>query len=120
MEEVFLLSLLHDHFDAATDRYGFRIPMLGDKRKKPDKDLRIANTAGYFERSKVFFDEDLKEDRYTQRLIQQYLKFRVGVRNNEKDGPDAMEGAFHLINYMKASSQGDLNIIPRHKSKYKI
>lgn len=120
MEEVFLLSLLHDHFDAATKSYGFRIPMIGDKRKKPDKDLRIANTAGFFERSKVYFDESLKEDRYTQRLIEQYLKFRIGVRNNEKDGPDAVEGGFNLINDMRSMMASDINLIPRRKSKYKI
>ena len=34
MEEVFLLGLLHDHFDDAIKTKGFRIPMQGDKRKK--------------------------------------------------------------------------------------
>lgn len=92
MEEVFLLSLLHDYFDTAGIEKGFRIPIKGDKRKKPDKDLRISNTAGLFERSKVYFDEDLKHCRYTKRLITQFLKFKKGVKNNEKDGPDAFEG----------------------------
>ena len=97
MEEVFLLSMLHDHFDAAVPKYGFRLPIIGDKRKKPDKDLRIANTAGYFERGNIFFDEAIKDDRGTKRLIQQYLRFRVGLTNIEKDGPDAVEGGIHLL-----------------------
>ncbi len=110
MEEVFLLSLLHDHFDAAIPKYGFRIPILGDKRKKPDKDLRIANTAGDFERGRVFFDEAIKDDRGVQRLIKQYLRFRVGLNNIEKDGPDAFEGARHILNSMSASSVASFDI----------
>lgn len=110
MEEVFLLSMLYDHFDAAVPKYGFRIPLMGDKRKKPDKDLRIANTAGYFERGKVFFDEDIKDDRGTKRLINQYLRFRVGLRNIEKDGPDAVEGGIFIGNSMMANNPADIEM----------
>ncbi|MDB0600700.1 hypothetical protein PL373_05985 [Tenacibaculum maritimum] len=120
MEEVFLLSLLHDHFDAAVETYSFRIPMKGDKRKKPDKDLRISNTAGYFERGKVFFDESLKDCRYTKRLIRQYINFKSGVRNNEKDGPDASEGAFYLLMDMAREALGNVTVGTSIKSKYKI
>lgn len=120
MEEVFLLSLLHEHFDAAIEKYGFRIPMIGDKRKKPDKDLRISNIAGYFERGKFFFDEELKNDRYTNRLIKQFLKFRPGSRSKEKDGPDATEGAIHIINHYAASAKGEIKIGRNKKSKHKL
>ena len=118
MEEVFLLSLLHDHFDAAVPSYGYRIPVQGDKRKKPDKDLRIANTAGYFERGKVYFDADIEQDAFAKRLIQQYLRFKVGVTGNEKDGPDAVEGGIHKLNEMMASIGGIITIGQRvHSSK---
>lgn len=120
MEEVFLLSLLHDHFDDAVKDYGFRIPMIGDKRKKPDKDLRIGNIAGYFERGKVWFEESLQDDRYTKRLIKQFVKFKKGVRNNEKDGPDATEGAIHLINEQVSTISGPAEIGARQKSRFKI
>lgn len=105
MEEVFLLSLLYKDFNEAAKAYGFPIPITGDKRKKPDKDLRIAATQGYYQRGNVWFDEAIQEDRHTKRLISQYLKFRVGVRNQEKDGPDATEGAFHLLKKMLGISQ---------------
>jgi len=120
MEEVFLLSLLHDHFDAAVEKYTYRIPMKGDKRSKPDKDLRISNTAGYFERGKFWLDESLKNDRYANRLIQQYLKFKSGVRNNEKDGPDAVEGAIYLLNEMARDATGSLGVGTSRKNKFKI
>ena len=120
MEEVFLLGLLHDHFDDAIKEYGFRIPMIGDKRKKPDKDLRIGNIAGYFERGKVWFDKSLEEDRYTKRLIKQFTNFKKGVRNNEKDGPDATEGAICLINEQVSNITGGVETGRRHKSKHKL
>lgn len=120
MEEVFLLSLLHDHFDDAVDQYGFRIPMLGDKRPKPDKDLRIGNTSGYFERGKFWFDEAIKDDRHTKRLIKQYLHFKKGVRNNEKDGPDAVEGAIWLINESVSNNTGGATTGGKRRSNKKI
>ncbi len=119
MEEVFLLGLLHEHFEAAVAKYGFRIPMRGDKRQKPDKDLRISNTAGYFERARVFFDETLKDDPFTKRLIEQYLRFKMGVASKGKDGPDAGEGGIFLINQKNRSFKyEDLNVLrPRKNPK---
>ncbi len=56
MEEVFLLDLLYDHFAAAAKKRKYQIPMIGDKRKKPDKDLRIESTAGLYERGNVWWN----------------------------------------------------------------
>ena len=120
MEEVFLLGLLHDHFDESAKTRGFRIPILGDKRQKPDKDLRIGNTAGYFERGNIVFDISMKDDRFTERLIRQYLRFRVGLSNIEKDGPDAMEGAIFKLHEMMASGNSTIAMEKRPRNKYKI
>jgi hypothetical protein len=122
MEEVFLLSMLHDHFYAAVPKYKFRIPVLGDKRKKPDKDLRISNTAGYYERGNIFFCESIKDDRHTKRLITQYLRFRKGLTNIEKDGPDAVEGAIHKLQEMATSGigAGKSIIAPRKGNKHRV
>ncbi|ELR69172.1 hypothetical protein C900_05368 [Fulvivirga imtechensis AK7] len=106
MEEVFLLDMLYENFaDAASpENYGYQIPIKGDKRQKPDKDLRIAATAGNYERKKVIFDESLKDDPDTKRLISQYLRFRVGSKT-KKDGPDAVEGAMFKLKEMVFTSQ---------------
>lgn len=120
MEEVFLLSMLHDHFDAAVSKYGHRIPMLGDKRAKPDKDLRINNTAGFFEREHVVFDTSIENDRSTKRLISQYLSFQVGLRNIEKDGPDAVEGGMHILKLLATSGAGNIKVGERYKNKHKL
>lgn len=119
MEEVFLLSLLHDHFDAAVPRYGFRIPMQGDTRKKPDKDLRIQNTAGYFERSNIFFDEAMRDDRGMKRLVKQYLDYIPGSRGHEKDGPDAVEGAIHKLQEMIGINPDRITIGRRAGNKHR-
>lgn len=97
MEEVFLLDLLYKDFSEMSLVKGFSIPIQGDKRKKPDKDTRIASTLGYFKRGQIFFDERLKTNPHMTRLIDQYLKFRVGSKT-KKDGPDAGEGAIWMLN----------------------
>lgn len=96
MEEVFLQSLLYKDFDAAAKTKKRPLPVSGDQRKKPDKDARISATSGYFERGQVYFDEAEESNHHTQELIEQYLNFETGVKT-KKDGPDAVEGAFHLL-----------------------
>lgn len=96
MEEVFLQSLLYKDFSAAALKKGYPLPVSGDTRKKPDKDARIEAMSGYFERGVIFFDEAIKEEHHTQALVEQLLNFEPGVKTL-KDGPDALEGAIHLL-----------------------
>lgn len=96
MEEVFLQSLLYKDFNEAGKRKNRQLPVSGDTRKKPDKDARIEGISGYFERGNVFFDESIKEDHHCKELIQQFTNFQPGVKS-KKDGPDATEGAFHIL-----------------------
>lgn len=117
MEEVFLLDLLYDHFKTIGEDRGHQIPIRGDKRKKPDKDLRIQNTAGYFERGQFYFDINLQYDRFCKELIDQYLSFRVGVKT-KKDGPDAVEGAIYLLRQMAAASN-NWSTVERAPSKFR-
>jgi hypothetical protein len=118
MEEVFLLDMLYENFAEAAKEMGWQIPIQGDKRQKPDKDLRIAATAGAFERGAVIFDESLKDCPHTKRLISQYLKFRVGSKT-KKDGPDAVEGGKYKLEQMVFTSQPPV-IAPRrqHNKRY--
>lgn len=103
MEEVFLQSLLYKDFTAAGITKGYQLPVTGDKRKKPDKDARIEAMEGYFERGVIFFDEEIKEEHHTQALVEQLLNFEPGVKTL-KDGPDALEGAIHLLQQSLALS----------------
>lgn len=119
MEEVFLLDLMYDTFDRVAKTKGFRIPIQGDTRKKPDKDIRIAASAGHFERANVYFDERLRHDRHTHQLIEQYLKFRVGARS-KKDGPDAVEGGMFLLRNMISFSPEMMTTFHSGSNKYKL
>lgn len=96
MEEVFLQSLLYKDYQAASAKKGYPLPVSGDTRKKPDKDARIEAISGYFERGVVFFDEEIREEHHVQAIIEQLLNFEPGVKTL-KDGPDALEGAMHLL-----------------------
>lgn len=99
MEEVFLQDLLYKDFEAAGKTNGFVLPVSGDKRKKPDKDSRIAAMSGHFERGNVVFDEDIEKDHHAIALIDQLLVFEPGV-NSRKDGPDALEGGLFILQSM--------------------
>lgn len=104
MEEVFLLDLLYEDFGAAAKREGFPIPLMGDTRKKPDKDLRITSLQGIFQRGNVVFNKAEEQSHHMKNLEAQFLAFEP-PKKTLKDGPDAFEGAVHLLNGMVVSSQ---------------
>ena len=98
MEEVFLLDLLYKDFAEQAAIKGFPIPMQGDKRKKPDKDLRIRSTQGIYQRGAVIWNQ-AEDNSHMKNLEAQYLAFEP-PKKTLKDGPDAFEGGVHLLNQM--------------------
>jgi predicted phage terminase large subunit-like protein len=118
MEEVFLQDLLYKNFSAAAIAKGYPVPVRGDTRKKPDKDVRIEAMSGYFERGDVYFNENEKDNHHMQALIEQLLTFEPKVKS-KKDGPDALEGAIHLLSKMISLSPnisaGTRTASSRHK-----
>ncbi len=118
MEEVFLQDLLYADFKAAALIKKRPLAIKGDTRKKPDKDARIEATSGYYERGEVLFNEQEENNHHMQELVEQYLNFEPGVRT-KKDGPDAVEGAIHLLN-QKLSMGGHIQTGQRTHSKHRI
>lgn len=112
MEEVFLQSLLYKDFAEAAKTKGYPLPVSGDTRKKPDKDARIEAISGYFERGQIFFDKDIEEEHHTNSLIEQLINFEPGVKSL-KDGPDALEGAIHILQNLSVQAS---EIIVVHRS----
>jgi phage terminase large subunit-like protein len=104
MEEVFLLDLLYEDFAAGAKKHGFPIPLSGDTRKKPDKDLRITSLQGIFQRGNVTFNKAEEQSHHMKNLEAQFLAFEP-PKKTLKDGPDAFEGAVHLLNGMVVSTQ---------------
>lgn len=118
MEEVFLQSLLYDDFATEGEKRGKLLPVRGDRRKKPDKDARIEAISGHFERGNVLFNEKEKDSHHMKRLVEQLLNFQPGVKTH-KDGPDALEGAMHILQQGMVVIGSDISIGARHKSKYR-
>jgi phage terminase large subunit-like protein len=118
MEEVFLQSLLYKDFAEVAKTKGYAVPVSGDTRKKPDKDARIEAMSGYFERGQVYIDEAIEQDHHCIALVEQFLNFESGVKTL-KDGPDATEGAFHLLQ-QSVKTNADIIVNNSFKSRHKI
>lgn len=116
MEEVFLQSLLYDDFAEEAKKRGKPLPVRGDKRKKPEKDARIEAMSGHFERGNVKFNAAEKNSHHMKRLVSQLLNFQPGVKTH-KDGPDALEGAIHIL-HGEGASAGPIIIGQRGRNKH--
>jgi hypothetical protein len=86
-----------------------RKPILGitpDDRKKPDKYFRIEGNLEPLNRlSMLILNEEEKNDPHMQRLESQFKS--VSANSKTMDGPDAAEGAVHIIKNKMASISGD-------------
>ncbi len=96
MEASFMQDLLLNEFTAEGERRGYQLPIIGDKRKKPDKFARVEAISPLWERGFVFYDESQKADPDMQAGMDQLLAFERGMSGND-DAPDADEGAIFLL-----------------------
>lgn len=96
MEANFMQDIILDEFAAEGKLRGYQLPILPDKRKKPDKVQRIEAVSPLWERGVVFYNEALRESPDMQVGIEQTLALERGSRAHD-DAPDADEGAiWHL------------------------
>lgn len=96
MEANFIQAMLLDDFKREGELRGYQLPIIGDKRQKPDKFQRIEATSPLWERGFVFYDETQKDDPDMLAGIDQTLAFEKGMRGHD-DAPDADEGAIFLL-----------------------
>lgn len=94
-EENFLQDIiikeLHEHLKNTT------IVITGDDRKKPDKFTRIESTLEPLNRNaRLYFNEGERDNPHMKLLEEQFLALEPGS-NAHDDGPDAAEGAKHII-----------------------
>lgn len=116
MEEVFLQDILYRDFAEEGRKRNDQLALRGDKRKKPDKDVRIEALSGLFERGHFYFNEAMKDDHNMKRLVEQFLNFQVGVKTH-KDGPDATEGAVHILQGAVVQA-ADIHVGTRVRNKH--
>ncbi|WP_346236147.1 phage terminase large subunit [Niabella insulamsoli] len=97
IEGLFAMDEFVNDFDTEGDKRGYYIPVAASKRGKENKYDRIESMSGFFERRNVFFNELVKVNADQQELISQLLAFEKGS-NAHDDGPDALHGAFSILN----------------------
>lgn len=97
MESGFIQDTLLDEFKKVGDKAGIQIPILPDKRDKPNKFGRIEAMQALFNRLEVVFNIDEKASMGMEVLEEQLLLFEKGS-NIHDDGPDALEGGIWILN----------------------
>lgn len=96
MEANFMQDVILDEFATEGDARGYQLPIMPDKRKKPDKIQRIEAVSPLWERGFVWYNEALKDNPDMQVGIEQTLALERGSRVHD-DAPDADEGAIWML-----------------------
>lgn len=96
MEANFMQDIILDEFTTEGNIRGYQLPILPDKRKKPEKIQRIEAISPLWERGFVFYNEALKDTPDMQVGIEQTLALERGSRVHD-DAPDADEGAIWYL-----------------------
>lgn len=97
MEANFIQDMLLQNFDDEAKKRKLAVPIRADKRAKPDKYGRIEAMSPLFEKGYFFITVALQNDPHVERLIGQFCSLEKGSKTPD-DGPDAVEGAIHLLN----------------------
>lgn len=96
MEANFMQDIILDEFTTEGNIRGYQLPLLPDKRKKPEKIQRIEAISPLWERGFVFYNEALKDSPDMQVGIEQTLALERGSRVHD-DAPDSDEGAIWYL-----------------------
>lgn len=96
MEANFMQDIILDEFAAEGNLRGYQLPLMPDRRKKPEKIQRIEAVSPLWERGFVFYNEALKDSPDMQVGIEQTLALERGSRVHD-DAPDADEGAIWYL-----------------------
>lgn len=116
MEANFCQDTLLDEFEAEGDLRGYQLPLMPDKRQKPDKLARIEAISPLWERGYVYYNAALRDDPDMQTGIEQTLGLEKGSTIHD-DAPDADEGAIWLLQRNARNiRQGAIMIEPRRRA----
>ena len=96
MEANFMQDIIMDEFGTEGKLRGYQLPIMPDKRKKPDKLQRIEAVSPLWERGVVFYNERLRGNADMEAGIEQTLALERGSHMHD-DAPDADEGAIWFL-----------------------
>ena len=118
MEANLMQDTALDEFEAEGERRGYQLPIMADRRKKPDKLQRIESVSPLWERGWVYYNEALRDSEDMQVGIDQTLSLEHGSRAHD-DAPDADEGAIFILQQQGRLSTFPVRIGEREKPKGK-
>ncbi len=96
MEANFIQDQMLEEYWRYGEEIGCPLRIRGDKRKKPDKDVRIENLTSLTDMGFIRFNKALKSSPHMQTLRNQFLEFPDGEHD---DGPDMVEGATWILDH---------------------
>lgn len=108
MEANFIQDLMLEEYYRYGEQYPPMLRIRGDKRKKPDKEVRIENLTPLTEAGFIRFNRALKQKPDMITLRDQFLGFPD--KRIKDDGPDMVEGAIHKLDtrHGKSGEQRDM------------
>lgn len=113
MEANFWQDTILDEFEREGGLRGYQLPIMADKRKKPDKLARIEAITPLWERGYVWYNEALRGTADMQAGIDQTLGLERGGTIHD-DAPDADEGAIWLMmRERRGAKAGSVSLRPR-------
>ena len=89
-------DIILDEFSREGVARGYQLPIIPDRRKKPDKFQRIESISPLWERGFVYYNESKKTDPDMLAGLEQTLAFEKGMSGHD-DSPDADEGALYIL-----------------------
>lgn len=116
MEANFMQDIILDEFAAEGNVRGYQLPIMPDRRKKPEKIQRIEAVSPLWERGCVFYNEALRESPDMQVGIEQTLALERGSRVHD-DAPDADEGAIWYLQRNTRQETFKPVVVPRPRPK---
>ena len=117
MEANFMQDTILDEFEREGNLRGWQLPIIADKRKKPDKFARIEAVSPLWERGFVWYNEAEKDNIDMKVGIDQTLAFEKGSRAHD-DAPDADEGAIYKLQKQIRQESFTPSFGRRSSSKY--
>jgi len=114
MEANFIQDMMLEEYWREGERRGKILRIRGDKRQKPDKEVRIENLTPFTEQGFIRFNIEEKQSPDMQELRNQFLGFPDAEHD---DGPDSVEGGIFLLNQKAPKPKGRKR--PDRQGKYR-
>lgn len=113
MEANFWQDTILDEFEREGEARGYQLPLMPDKRKKPEKLARIEAVSPLWERGYVWYNSALQGTSDMEAGIAQTLGLERGSTIHD-DAPDADEGALWLMmRKSRVVDPGVVKLLPR-------